>query len=72
MTTPQIFNCKQPLSVCKKLFMSRPNDHFKSNNRLKGLKALLPNARVGTPDIDNLVKFVLDGMNKLVYTDDDS
>jgi Endodeoxyribonuclease RusA len=34
------------------------------------LRGMLPFARPQVPDIDNLSKFVLDGMNKLVYEDD--
>ena len=30
----------------------------------------LPFACITSPDIDNLAKFVLDGMNQLVYEDD--
>ena len=39
-------------------------------DRLKGLKTNLPIAHVTSPDIDNLVKFILDGMNGLIYKDD--
>ena len=70
MADTPIFKEGLPVAVEIKFYMKRPNSHFKSNNRLKGLKALVPFWFVASPDIDNLAKFVLDGMNKLVYEDD--
>ena len=60
------------MAVEIKFYMRRPNAHFKSKkDRLKALKAiLLPFAHVHSPDIDDFAKFVLDGMNGLVYHDD--
>ncbi|KAL7573106.1 hypothetical protein ACA910_018787 [Epithemia clementina (nom. ined.)] len=65
-----IFDSEQPVVVNIKFFMRRPNTHFKGRDRLNVLKANLPFAHVAAPDINNLAKFVLDGMNKLVYKDD--
>lgn len=44
--------------------MRRPN--FKGNDRSKPLKTNMPVAHIIAPDVDNLVKFVLDRMNKIV------
>lgn len=52
-----------------KPFMRRPNKHFRGGDRLKPLKTKLPIAHTVAPDIDNLVMFALDGMNKLVFWD---
>jgi len=60
----------QLVAVKIKFHMRRPDAHFKCNDRLKALKAIPPFAHVASPDIDNLAKFVLDGMNKLVHHDD--
>lgn len=65
-----IFKEWQPVAVEIKFHMRRPNTHFKSKDRLKALKAITPFAHVSCPDIDNLAKFVLDGMNGLVHHDD--
>ena len=65
-----IFGCNVPIVVKVKFFFMRPNTHFRGKNRLNPLKTGLSFAHVGTPDIDNLAKFVLDGMNELVYQDD--
>lgn len=68
---PPIFGVNQPVAVNIKFFMRRPNTHFKCNDRLKPLKTGLPVTHITSPDIENnLTKFVLDGMNKLVYEDD--
>ena len=51
--------------------MRRPDDHFVGSDRLSRLlKRGAPRVRPIRPDIDNLLKFVLDGMNERVYADD--
>ena len=65
-----IFSREQPVSVCIKFYMRRPNAHFKANKRCNALKAMIPFAVNRRPDIDNLIKFVLDGMNEVVHSDD--
>ena len=65
-----IFGSNQPVVVNIKFFMRRPNTHFKGKDRRNALRAGMPLAHVVVPDLDNMVKFVLDGMNDLVYQDD--
>ena len=65
-----IFGSNQPVVVNIKFFMRRPNTHFKGKNRLNALRTGMHLAHVAIPDLDNMVKFVLDGMNELVYQDD--
>ena len=60
-----------PVTATLTFYMRRPNDHFKGDDRTRGLRSLVPRIRPIKPDIDNLAKFVLDGMNKLVYHDDE-
>ena len=65
-----IFGSNQPVVVNIKFFMRRPNTHFKGKDRQKALRPGMPLAHVAVPDLKNVVKFVLDGMNELVYQDD--
>ena len=52
--------------------MKRPKDHFKANNRERGLKALWSGIwhQNKKPDIDNLLKFYLDALVGIGYSDD--
>jgi Holliday junction resolvase RusA-like endonuclease len=61
----------QGLCVTITFRIRRPNNHYKGGNRNLGL--ILENKmmeRVTGGDIDNLSKFPLDAMNKVVYHDD--
>ena len=51
-------------------YMRRPNSDFRRGDRFGGLRDMVARFRPIRPDIDNLAKFVLDGLNGLVYTDD--
>jgi Holliday junction resolvase RusA-like endonuclease len=70
---PCPFTKESPLSVTIRFFLKRPNNDFKANkrgvDRLKTMAEGLAAPPFGS-DIDNLAKFVLDGMNKIVYDDD--
>jgi Holliday junction resolvase RusA-like endonuclease len=60
-----------PVAMTLLFYLKRPNYDFKNGQRGLGrLKGMLPCTRPQVPDIDNLAKFVLDGMNGLVYADD--
>jgi Holliday junction resolvase RusA-like endonuclease len=60
-----------PVTMTLLFYLKRPNYDFKNGQRGVGrLKSMLPWTRPQVPDIDNLAKFVLDGMNGLVYADD--
>ena len=52
--------------------MRRPNSDFQQENRLGFLKSVIlcVFARPVAPDIGNVVKFVLDALNKLICADD--
>ena len=66
-----VFGVGVPVVVTVKFFMRRPNHDFKGGNRSSGcLKSMVALVRPIRPDIDNLAKFVLDGLNGLVYSDD--
>ena len=65
-----IFGSNQPVVVNIKFFMRRPNTHFKGKDGRNALRAGMPLAHIAVPDLDNVVKFALNGMNELVYQDD--
>lgn len=69
-----VFKKGDPVVLKVKFYLKRPEADFKTGKRAQqsGLKALarLRTAAPITPDLDNLVKFVMDGMNKLIYDDD--
>lgn len=61
------------VAVCVTLifYLKRPNYDFMNGQRGVGqLRSMLPWTRPQVPDIDNLAKFILDGMNGLVFADD--
>jgi Holliday junction resolvase RusA-like endonuclease len=55
------------LNVELQFVMPRPKAHFKTNGLLK---PQAPKHHLHTPDLDNLVKFVLDAMYGEFYDDD--
>ena len=57
-----------PVAVELRFAMPRPKSHFGA----KGLKASAPVAHVGTPDVDNLAKLILDQLTRSgnVWRDD--
>lgn len=62
-----------PVKVVIKCYLKRPESDFKNGTRasliLKKAAAVMPWAPI-IPDVDNLAKFVMDALNKLVYHDD--
>lgn len=65
-----LFGPGQPIVVAIQFMMKRPLSHFKCGKRGSELKTRAPLAHTGRPDLDNLTKFVSDGMNELVWPDD--
>jgi Holliday junction resolvase RusA-like endonuclease len=60
-----------PVTLTLIFHMKRPNSDFINNQRGHGrLRQNLPFSRSMVPDIDNLAKFVLDGLNEVLYEDD--
>lgn len=53
--------------VSIKAYMSIPNNMPKYKRELINQGRLIPSRK---PDIDNIVKIILDGLNKVAYTDD--
>lgn len=55
-----------PVKISVTFWIQRPKSHF----RKFGLKASAPDQHVQKPDVDNLIKAVLDGMNGIAWADD--
>jgi len=51
-------------------YFDRPKSHYRTGKYSKELKPNAPSAHIKKPDGDNLVKFVLDSMNKFLIKDD--
>lgn len=51
-------------------YMSRPKSHFGTGKNASILKTTAPEWHKSKPDLDNLIKFVTDAMNKIFYKDD--
>ena len=67
-----LFAAKVPVALTIHFHMKRPLSDFKGNHGrgAEFLKEMAARVRPIRPDIDNLAKFVLDGLNGLVYHDD--
>ena len=50
--------------------IKRPNHHFHSNDRTKSIKQTHLHERPTGGDLDNLLKFIIDSMNGVIYHDD--
>ena len=61
-----------PLMIMLKFYFRRPNAHYKSGNRERGLKENAPILYTSKSrnDWDNLGKLVCDAMNGIMYLDD--
>ncbi len=58
------------LRVDLQFIMPRAKSHFRTGRFSGLLKASAPVHHTKTPDLDNLIKFVLDAMNGVFYGDD--
>ena len=56
-----------PISLKTCFIFLRPKNHYRTNGEVK---PKFVNARPGKPDADNLVKFVMDALNKVFWRDD--
>lgn len=67
-----VFPSGLPVSISVVFLLRRPDVHFVNRNReSEMLKMNAPHGYVsGKSDIDNMLKFILDCMNKIIYNDD--
>lgn len=61
---------KDPLNIIMYFEMPRPNNHYGTGKKVGMLKPNAPDLCDKKPDIDNLMKIVMDSMNKLYFRDD--
>lgn len=61
-----------PLHMACEFFLKRPSSHFGSGKNSGCLKPSAPQYPIGKPDCDNLVKFVMDVMNRCGAWNDDA
>ena len=59
-----------PLMIRLVFYFDRPLSHYGSKNKVKFLKDGMDTYHTKRKDLDNLVKFVLDALNKKAYYDD--
>ena len=60
----------EPLYVSLTFLFSRPKSHYRTGKNSHLLKAEAPLWHTGTPDADNLVKFICDSLNGVFWKDD--
>lgn len=61
---------KEPLILAVDAYFPRPKSHYGTGKNERILKPSAPKFHTHKPDHDNVIKFYLDCMNKLVYLDD--
>ncbi len=64
------FPIESPLSIELRLFFLRPNSHFRTGKHAGQIKSSAPKHMVVKPDLDNIIKFILDSLNGIFYKDD--
>lgn len=60
----------QPLHLKLTFSFPRPKSHYGTGKNSNVLKANAPIYHTARPDIDNLIKFVLDALNTIYWRDD--
>jgi len=60
----------EPMMLEINFFMRRPKGHYGTGKNIGRVKPNAPEWCSTKPDIDNLVKFVQDALNKIFYRDD--
>ena len=58
------------ISVSMAFHMSRPKSHYRTGRYSGILKDSAPTLHISRPDLDNIIKFYLDGMTGLFWKDD--
>lgn len=61
---------EEALSVTMDFYFARPKSHFGSGKNADKLKASAPVNHTKAKDLDNIAKFYMDAMNKIIYKDD--
>tara|TARA_R110000824_G_scaffold135859_1_gene299323 strand:+ start:4 stop:426 length:423 start_codon:yes stop_codon:yes gene_type:complete len=61
---------ENPLFVTLHFFLKRPKSHYGTGKNSHIVKESSPKEHMTKPDVDNLIKFVLDSCNEILWTDD--
>ena len=61
---------ERPIMISLSFYFTRPKGHFGTGRNHDKLKPSAPVFHTKKPDIDNLEKFVLDSLNKVMWKDD--
>ena len=61
---------KGPIRVELVFFLPRPKDHYGTGKNANKLKKTAPEWHIKKPDIDNLVKWILDALSSVFWSDD--
>ena len=67
---PSYFDAETYITASIVFRMPRPKSHYTASDPSRPLKKTAPQLPLGRVDIDNLVKFVLDSLNNLLFVDD--
>ena len=59
-----------PVRVAVEFWFSRPSSHFRTGKNANLLSRSSPEFHAQTPDVDKLLRCLLDGMSGVVYSDD--
>lgn len=59
---------KSAIDVTLYFQMRRPQNHYRTNGEVKEWAGLMPCTK--KPDVDNLIKFVFDALNGILWADD--
>ena len=59
-----------PMHIDFEFTFQRPKSHYRTGKFSHLIKTSAPSHKISCPDIDNLVKFYLDAMNKKFFVDD--
>jgi len=60
----------EPLHVSMTFCFVRPKNHYRTGANAHLLRDVAPRYHTGTPDLDNLEKFVADSLNGIFWKDD--
>ena len=58
------------IRIYLQFYMPRPKSHFRTGKFKNEYKPNVPIFHTNTPDIDNLIKMILDSLNKKFFIDD--
>lgn len=59
-----------PIRIVIKFVFKRPKSHYGTGKNILKLKEIAPDKHINKPDIDNLLKFVMDALNGIYWHDD--